>query len=219
MVVPMHHTFRLASPLVGLALFALCATPAGAYIDIPPPTLGDLCFTSRHIYVLEVEKASVDHGVILFKTGERLKAAKDTVDDAAKHVVGKDTAGAKVILDWATAKGTAKTAVFFTAHEYAYVYFDNYWYKASHHGKGEGECWRVAKGDPAFLTRFCGTPKELRNAVVDILDKKTVEVPCMASDDKAALAERRGKVQVLRASHKLRDYDPKRDFVKWASEK
>lgn len=222
----MKPTLRLGPSLSSLALVAICVSAAVAYIDIPPPTLGELCFTSRNIYYLKVEKASAERGVIVFKTAKRLRGAEGITDeDAAKHVVGKEAAGRNVVLDWATANGADKTAVFFNIHAmtrderrsgHGYVYFDNYWYVASYDGKGE--CWRLVRGDPTMLTRYCGTPEELREAVAAILDHKEVDICCMADADKDALAERRGKVQVLKASLMLRNYDPKRDFVKWASD-
>jgi hypothetical protein len=47
------HLLVRASLAAGF-LLALCPRPASAYIDFPPPTLGALCGTSHHIYVLNV---------------------------------------------------------------------------------------------------------------------------------------------------------------------
>lgn len=223
----MSRTFRFGLALTAVVSAALWASQAGAYIDSAPPTLGGLCFDSRNIYYLEVDKANTDHGVVLFKTAKRLRAAKGITDeDAATHVVGRKAADAKIILDWATAPKKTKTAVFFNIQEkprgedqeaFGYVYFDNYWYSASYSMNESKVCWRLVKGDPDLLTRFCGTPEELRDAVVAILDNKEVIVPCMSGADKKALAERKGKVQRMRVSLKLRDYNLKRDFVGWGA--
>src|SRR5262249_5409888 len=48
--------------------------------------------------------------------------------------------------------------------------------------------------------------------------KEEVVVPCMVDGNKDDLHLRRAKIQRLRASLKLQDYNPKRDFVGWGGE-
>lgn len=100
-----------------LAVVCLLAVrPAAAYINVPAPTLGALCQQSTHIYVLKIEKFSVEKGVLLFKPVAQLKANGKLSDATlAKQVIpatvnGDKVKGAKVIFDWA-AEG--KTAVMF----------------------------------------------------------------------------------------------------------
>jgi len=130
----MKHTSHqlLRASVAAAFLLALYSRPASAYIDFPPPTLGALCGTSHHIYVLKVDKVSADDGVILFKCVEQLKGKPDPT--AVKHVIGPKVEGGKVVLDWA-AEG--KTAVLFTMTAGApgeggagigHAYIDNYWY-------------------------------------------------------------------------------------------
>jgi hypothetical protein len=201
-------------------LLAMWPRPAAAYIDFPPPTLGALCGTSHHIYVLKVDKVSAEDGVILFKCVEQLKGKPDAT--AAKHVIGPKAEGAKIVLDWA-AEG--KTAVLFTITAGApggtglgvgHAYIDNYWYSLSY--DREAKCWRALRGAPALLTRYCGSPDKLRDAVADVLADKEVVVPCMVNDKKEDVEQRRAKVQRLKASLKLKDFDAKRDFVGWDEE-
>jgi len=77
------------------------------------------------------------------------------------------------------------------------------------------KCWRALRGAPTLLTRYCGSPDKLRDAVADILADKEVVVPCMVNDKKEDVEQRRAKVQRLKASLKLKDYDARRDFVGW----
>src|SRR6516164_8959434 len=107
----MKNRSYLLTALAAICLLAAWPRPAAAYIKFPPPTLGDLCRQSIHIYVLRVEKFSAERGVILFQPVQRLKALEALPDGAlSKHVIAPDANGAKVILDWA-AEG--KTAVMF----------------------------------------------------------------------------------------------------------
>ena len=85
----------------------LAVGQAAAYINVPAPTLGALCQQSTHIYVLKVEKFSVEKGVLLFKPVAQLKATGKLSDATlAKQVIpakvnGDKVNGAKAILDWA----------------------------------------------------------------------------------------------------------------------
>src|SRR5262249_38816316 len=116
-----NRSFPLAALAVA-CLMAACPRPAPAYVSVTPPTLGALCNDSVNIYVLQVEKASAEKGVILFKCVEVLKGKPDPT--AGKHLIpaaiavggekvttATDVLGPKIILDWAT---EGKTAVLFT---------------------------------------------------------------------------------------------------------
>jgi hypothetical protein len=197
--------------LRGLAvacLLAVCPGPAAAYIKVEPLTLGNLCRQSAHIYVLRVEKVSAERGVILFKPVAQLKGEPDGT--AARHVIGPKVKGAKIILDWAT---EGKTAVMFCNVEGGYgrghACIDGYWYWLTY----EGGSWSAGAGEPAWLTQYCGTADKLRDALVKILRGEEVVVPCMVTDNKEDLEQRRARVQQLRASLKIVVSDPKRNVV------
>ncbi len=212
-------------------LLTACPRPAPAYIKVEPLTLGNLCCQSAHIYVLRVEKVSMEKGVILFKSVEQLKGRPDGT--AAKHVIGPKVTGAKVILDWA-AEG--KTAVMFCNTRKSrknpdkpkdkeeeeglegrgHAYIDGYWYWLTY--DGHSKCWFAGAGEPTWLTQYCGTADKLRDALAKILRGEEVVVPCMVNDSKEDLVQRRAKVQRLRASLKIKNYDPKRNFVGWGAE-
>jgi len=194
----MKNRSYLLTALAAICLLAAWPRPAAAYIKFPPPTLGDLCRQSIHIYVLRVEKFSAERGVILFQPVQRLKALEALPDGAlSKHVIAPDANGAKVILDWA-AEG--KTAVMFAKIRdvKAHVYIDGYWYSVLYDGKSK--CWLAANGEPTLLTRYCGTVDQLGDAVTRILRGEEVVVPAMVGDNPRDLEQRRAKIQDLRAS-------------------
>jgi hypothetical protein len=202
-------------------LLAAYPRPGTAYIDFPPPTLGSLCGMSHHIYVLRVEKASAEKGVILFQCVEQLKGKPDAT--AAKHVIGPKVEGAKTVLDGAA---VGKTAVLFTitspgqlpggaGQGVGHAYLDGHWYSLVYNSNGK--CWMATRGVPALLTRYCGTPARLRDTVADILRGKDVVVPCLVHGTETR-ERRHAKIHHLRASLRLKNYDPKRDFVGWGAE-
>ncbi len=188
--------------MVSLAMACLLAAwprPTAAYIKFPPTTLGDMCRQAIHIYVLRVEKFSAEKGVILFQPVRQLKALEALPEGAlSKHVLASEANGAKVILDWA-AEG--KTAIMFARDVKAHVYIDGYWYSALYEGKSK--CWVAANGEPALLTRYCGTVDQLGDAVTKILRGEEVVVPAMVGDNPRDLEQRRAKIQELRASLKI----------------
>src|SRR5262245_20102023 len=108
----MKNLFLLLTTAAAVCLLITCPRPAPAYIDVLPPTLGDLCRQATHIQVVKVDKVNAERGVILFKPVEKLKGGDEPLPDDtfAKQVIGSDVTGAKVILDWAT---EGKTAVVF----------------------------------------------------------------------------------------------------------
>jgi hypothetical protein len=198
-----------------VCLVAAWPRPAAAYLDILPPTLGNLCDQSRRIYVLRVEKFSAEKGVILFKSVEQLKGKEElSLRDGprTKLVIGPTVPGAKVILDW-VAEG--KTAALFVkdfgdrAKAAGYICIDGYWYLVT--WNREGDYWFAARGVPYLLTRYCGSAEKLGAAVAKILRGEEVPVPAMARDDRVALEEARGKIQDVQASLKILG-DPKRNL-------
>ena len=183
-------------------LLAVCPRPAVAYIKVDPLTLGELCRQSGHIYVLRVEKVDAERGVILFKAVEQLKGEPDGT--TTKHVIGPKVKGAKVILDWA-AEG--KTAVMFCNVK------GGYGRRACLHrrllvlGNLRDRQLERGAGEPAWLTRYCGTADKLRDALAKILRGEEVVVPGWWATTRRTW-KRRGKVQDLRASLKILKLQP-----------
>jgi len=237
----------MRASLAVACLFAAWPRPAAAYIDLAPPTLGVLCAISDDICVLQVEKTNVDKGVIVFKVVEVLKGKSEatskhaiansrfftrpryanTSKDKQVRTAKSLDDSAKIILDWA-AKG--KTAVLFNLRSpavgrpltYGHVCIDNYWYRVMYSDGSfvqEDGFWHLfEENSTTLLTRYCGSPAKLKDAVSAILKNKEVVVPCMVNDNKEDLQRRTAKIQRLRASLSLKDYNPKRDFVGWGAE-
>jgi hypothetical protein len=76
----------------------------------------------------------------------------------------------------------------------------------------------MSHGEPFLLRSFCGQVDKLAAAATEIVAGKEVIVPCMVDGNKDDLHLRRARIQRLRASLKLQDYNPKRDFVGWGGE-
>src|SRR5262245_18450111 len=76
----------------------------------------------------------------------------------------------------------------------------------------------MSHAEPYFLRSFAGRPEKLVTAVTPMLAGQEVVVPCMADVDKNTLRLRTGKIQRMKASLKIQDYDAKRDFVGWGGE-
>ena len=51
-----------------------------------------------------------------------------------------------------------------------------------------------------------------------MLKGQEVVVPCMVDGDKNAIQLRTARLQRMKASLKIQDYDPKRDFAGWGVE-
>ena len=76
----------------------------------------------------------------------------------------------------------------------------------------------MTHAEPYFLRSFAGRPEKLATAVSAMVAGQDVIVPCMVDGDKNALQSGTARIQRLRASLKLQDYDARRDFVGWGGE-
>lgn len=194
----------MLAAVVGCLLTPL---PAGAFIGVPPQTLGCMCHLPDHIAVLRVDKISPDNGVIIFKHVEQIKGKYH--GGGMKHVIPASVKGAKVIRDSAAEGKTAVMFYFWQGKGSGYVYIDGSWYQVysqiGHASKSVPPdlCWFVAEGEPAFLAMYCGSTDKLRAAVEKILKGEEVMVPAMVGGNKRDLEEGRAKVQDIPASLKL----------------
>src|SRR5205814_5628515 len=117
----------------------------------------------------------------------------------------------KTVMDWAE---VGKTAVFFHNGGQGELCTGKYWYQVY----AGGEWWAMSHGEPFLLRSFCGNVEKLATAVTDIAAGREVVVPCMVDGNKDDLHLRRARIQRLRASLKLADYNQRRDFVGWGGE-
>ena len=197
-----------AGGFVGCLLWAQAVM---AYVEIPY-TLGRIIQESTSIAVLRVEKVDKERNLILFRKVQDLKGA--LAGETTKHNIGRGGFHErewKAIMDWAE---PGKTAVFFNNGGASETCIGNYWYQAN----AGGEWWNLTHGEPYMLRSFAGTPEKLIPLVKAILEGQEVVVPCMIDGDKNALQLRNAKVQRLKASLKIQDYNTQRDFAGWGGD-
>ncbi|MCS6977295.1 MAG: VCBS repeat-containing protein [Gemmatales bacterium] len=193
--------------LIGLVL----SWPARGYVEAPM-SLGAVIAQSTNILTMRVEKVDKERNLIIFRKVKDLKGVHPT--DVIKHNIGRGGFHPRewqFIMEWAE---PGRLAVFCHNGGASETCITNYWYQAY----AGGEWWNMSHGEPYLLRSFAGQPEKLASAVEAILAGQEVVVPCMVDGDKNALQLRNAKIQRLRASLKLQDYNPKRDFVGWGGE-
>src|SRR5262249_38846974 len=206
-----RRSLWLAVVCGAVLLGSMCARESRGYVEIPY-TLGRIIQEATQIAVLRVEKVDKTRNLILYRKVQDLKGAP--APDVIKHNIGQ---GGFHPREWQTIMAWAEpgqTAVFFNNGSASETCLNNYWYQAY----AGGEWWNMSHGEPYLLRSFAGRPEKLVPAVQAIIAGQEVVVPCMVDGDKNALALRTAKVQRLKASLKLQEYNAKRDFVGWGGE-
>jgi hypothetical protein len=117
----------------------------------------------------------------------------------------------QTIMAWAE---PGQTAIFFHNGGASETCINGYWYQAY----AGGDWWNMSHGEPYLLRSFAGKPEKLETAVTAMLGGQEVVVPCMVDGNKEALQLRTAKIQRMKASLKLMDYNAARDFVGWGGE-
>jgi hypothetical protein len=195
--------FRLAV-LVAAVSFA----PAVAYVEAPM-SFGSLVQQSTVVCTMVVEKVDKANQLIVYRKVADVKGKMEQT--TIKHNIGKNGLRPgewQEIMNWAE---VGKTAVFFHNGSASETFIGTNWYQAY----PNGEWWGMSHAEPFLLRSYCGKPDKCAAAVKEILDNKEVVVPCMVDGDKELLHKKTAKVQRLKASLKIQDYNPKRDFVAW----
>jgi hypothetical protein len=211
----MRTVRRLLPGLTVVALVALLVLlpgrPAQAYIMAPHP-LGLICTLSTNVLVVRVEKVDKEKNLIIYRKEQDLKGRHPV--DVIKNNIGRGGFHPRewqYIMEWAE---PGKLAVMFHNGGAAEVCTGNYWYQVSN----GGEWWGLTHGEPYLLRSFAGRAEKLAAALPDVLAGKEVVLPCMTDGNLDDLALRKAKIQRLKASLKIQDYNPKRDFVGWGGE-
>ena len=208
------HWMRRAVTVLMLSLLlggACWVRSAWAYIEIAY-TLGRVVQEATSISVLRVEKVDKEKNLILFRKVQDLKGTLP--GETTKHNIGR--AGFherewKAIMEWAE---PGKTAVFFNNGGASETCIGNYWYQAY----AGGEWWNMSHGEPYMLRSYAGSADKLIGVVEAMLAGQEVVVPCMVDGDKMALQLRTAKIQRMKVSLKLQDYNPQRDFAGWGGD-
>ena len=183
-------------------------TPARAYVEAPI-TLGDIVKQSTNIVQMQVVKVDREKNLIIYQKLQDIKG-KHPVDQI-KHNIGRGGLRPgewEEIMKWAE---VGKQATFFHNGGASETYFGTSWYQAY----PQGEWWGMSHGEPFLLRSYAGKVEKFPAFLTEILDNKEVVVPCMVDGDKEAIHKKTARIQRLKASLKILDYNPKRDFVGW----
>jgi hypothetical protein len=198
--------------LAALVLFVVLLTrPAQGYVEAPH-SFGQVISLSTNILVCRIEKVDREKNLIIYRKVRDLKG--NHPGDVIKHNIGKAGFHPR---EWQSAMELAevgKTTVFFHNGGAGEMCLGGYWYQIY----PGGEWWNMSHGEPFLLRSFVGSPDKLASLVTEVLAGKEVVVPCMVDGNKDDLHLRRARIQRLKASLKLQDYNPKRDFVGWGGE-
>ncbi|HPD15262.1 MAG TPA: VCBS repeat-containing protein [Planctomycetota bacterium] len=202
------RTARYASCILALALL-LAPGASLAYIEAAF-TLGKLIADSTNILLCRVESVDKEKNLIVYRKVRDIKGTHP--GDVIKHNIGRGGFHPREwqnIMAWAE---PGQQAVFFHNGGAGEMCIQNYWYQVY-----AGEWWALSHAEPFLLRSYAGKPERLVPYVTAILAGQEVIVPCMV-DDKQACHLRNGKIQRMKASLKLQDYNPQRDFVGWGGE-
>ncbi len=208
----MTHTRPYPPSWIVAALGVALILPwAFAYVEAPI-TLGDIVRQSTNIVHMQVQKVDREKNLIIYKKLRDIKGVHP--QDPIKHNIGRGGLRPgewQEIMNWAE---VGKEAVFFHNGGASETYFGVSWYQAY----PQGEWWGMSHGEPFLLRSYAGKVERLPGIIEEMLAGKEVIVPCMVDGDKEALHKKTARIQRLRASLKLIDYNPKRDFVGWGVE-
>ena len=194
----------------------LLQRPSSAYIEAAY-SLGQVVNESSNIVLMKVVSVDRDKNTIIFTKVEDIKGKHPR--DEIKHNIaraGFDPREWQNIMAWA-AEG--KIAVMCHNGSASETCIDNYWYQ-TYPGKdgANSEWWNMYHGEPYLLRSFAGKPEKFAAAAKAMLAGEEVIVSCMVDGDKNALALRMARVQKMRASLNLHDYNPARDFAGWGGD-
>ena len=196
-----------------MAMAVLASLPcrrAQAYVEAPF-SLGKIVNSSSMIVMVRVKSVDRTKNLIVYTKVRDIRGT--FTGDEIMHNIGQrgfHPREWKNIMAWAR---VGKMALFFTAGGHGEMCIDNYWYQCGFKG------WAtMTHAEPYFLRAFAGRPEKLAVYVTAMLAGQEVVVPCMVDGDKNAIQMRTAKIQRLRASMKINDYNPKRDFVGWGAE-
>jgi hypothetical protein len=199
------------APPIALGLLLVVVPGGRAYVEVPY-TLGRVCNESTHIMLVEVARVNKDKGLIIYKKLQDLKGKHP--HNEIKHNIGKRGFHPREwqnVMSWAE---EGKKAVFFHNGGASETCIGDYWYQAY----AGNPWWGMSHAEPFMLRTYCGTPEKLAGAVTALLAGKEIVVPCMVDGNKELLHQRKAKLQRLKASLKLQDYNAKRDFVGWGGD-
>ena len=197
--------------VAGTALLTALVAPTRAYVEAPM-SFGAIVAQSSNIVLMRVEAVDKEKNFIIYRKVQDLKGKHN--GEIIKHNIGRGGLRPnewKPQMDWAE---PGKMAVFFYNGGASETCIGNWWYQAY----AGGEWWNHSHAEPFLLRSYCGPPEKLSSIVPAMVAGQEVIVPCMVDGNKDDLHNRRAKIQRLKSSLKIQDYNPKRDFVGWGGE-
>lgn len=193
------------------AAWLFAARPAAAYIEAPH-SFGQVVAQSTNILLIRVEAVDKEKNLIIYRKVKDIKGVHN--QEVIKHNIGRGGIRPgewKPTMDWAE---PGKIACMFHNGGLSETCVGNWWYQTS----AGGEWWNHVHAEPFLLRSYAGPPEKLASIVPQMMEGKEVIVPCMIDGNKDDLHNRSAKIQRLKVSLKLQDYNPKRDFVGWGGE-
>lgn len=207
----MRQIIRLTCVIAILTVASWWTLSGHAYVEAPM-SLGAIVQQSTNIVLMRVESVDKEKNLILYRKVRDIKGKHPL--DSIKHNIGKGGLRPnewKPQMDWAE---PGKTAIFFYQGGASETCIGTWWYQAY----GGGEWWNHSHGEPFLLRSFAGNPDKLAGIVDQMLAGQEVAAPCMIDGNKEDLHNRRAKIQRMKVSLKIQDYNPKRDFLGWGGE-
>lgn len=207
----MRPLTRLTIVLSGIATLFGLTQASLAYVEAPM-SLGAIVQQSTNIVLMRVESVDKEKNLIIYRKVRDVKGKHPT--DVIKHNIGRGGLRPnewKPQMDWAE---PGKTAVFFYQGGASETCIGTWWYQAY----AGGEWWNHSHAEPFLLRSFAGNPDKLASIVDQMLQGQEVAAPCMVDGNKEDLHNRRAKIQRLKVSLKIQDYNQKRDFLGWGGE-
>lgn len=198
-------------PLLALAAVLVVTGRAPAYVEAPM-SLGAIVAQSVIVCSMVVTKVDKQQNLIVFQKVADVKGKHP--QDVIKHNIGRGGLRPgewQEIMNWAE---VGKPAIFCHNGSASETYIGTTWYQAY----PQGEWWGMSHGEPYLLRSYAGKVDKFPQVVADMLAGKEVIVPCMVDGDKEAIHKKTARIQRLKASLQLQDYNPKRDFVGWGGE-
>jgi hypothetical protein len=200
------YAIRFLFVLLGLYIIVISQGRVTAYVEAPH-SLGMVVNLSTNVILVKVDKVDKENNTIIYSKIRDIKGKHPT--ELIKHNIAKAGFNARewqYTMEWAE---PGKTAVIFHNGSASETCIGTYWYQCY----AGDEWWNMSHGEPFLLRTYAGNVEKLAAAVAEMLEDKEVIVPCMVDGNKDDLHLRRAKIERLRASVKLNDYDEKRDFV------
>ena len=195
---------------IGLLLMAFLGPQARAYMEVPF-SLGKVITDSTNIVVLRVEKIDREKNSIIYAKVSDLKGKQP--GEVIKHSIGQAGFHPREwqnVMAWAE---VGQIAVMFHNGGASETCIKDYWYQC-----GAGDWWTMVHAEPYLLRSYCGKPEKLIPVVTAILAGQEVIVPAMVDGEKMTIQLRTARLQRLKASLAIQDYNPARDFAGWGVE-